>query len=250
MRPQEEFKHVIALVESGMNDCEIARLTGIPRGTIIEWRHKSSLGWAPGLSAGAHFHCPICNDQPLDGPTYAYLFGMYLGDGYLSLGPRGLYRLRIAMDQKYPHIMAECIDAINTIKSRGKPASRVHAAGCDEIYSYWKHWICLFPHYGPGPKHLRNIELETWQKEIVTEFPELLIRGLIQSDGCRYTNRVNRGYEYISYNFTNNSLQIQRIFADACDQLGIRWRQATWKNIAITRRPDVAILDLIVGPKS
>jgi hypothetical protein len=35
------------------------------------------------------------------------------------------------------------------------------------IKSYSKHWPCLFPQRGPGPKHTRKIELEEWQAIII-----------------------------------------------------------------------------------
>lgn len=38
MRNLDEFDHVQSLIASGMNDCAIARETGIPRTTIRGWR--------------------------------------------------------------------------------------------------------------------------------------------------------------------------------------------------------------------
>jgi hypothetical protein len=48
----------------------------------------------------------------------------------------------------------------------------------------------LFPQHGPGRKHLRTIELEPWQRVIVTENPGDFARGLFHSDGYRGINRV------------------------------------------------------------
>jgi Homeodomain-like domain len=39
MRDPDEISRVLSLVEAGKNDCEIARVTGIPRSTILDWRH-------------------------------------------------------------------------------------------------------------------------------------------------------------------------------------------------------------------
>ena len=44
------------------------------------------------------------------------------------------------------------------------------------------------PQHGAGRKHLRTIELEGWQREIVAQCPELFLRGLFNSDGCRAAN--------------------------------------------------------------
>jgi DNA-binding NarL/FixJ family response regulator len=38
VRSREEVTSVIEFVRAGWNDCEIARETGIPRGTIKGWR--------------------------------------------------------------------------------------------------------------------------------------------------------------------------------------------------------------------
>jgi hypothetical protein len=56
-------------------------------------------------------------------------------------------------------------------------------------------------------------------------------------------------YAYSRYFFTNYSTDIQRIFCDHCELLGIRWTQSSFKNISISRRDSVALLDAFVGPK-
>src|SRR3981189_2792728 len=105
----------------------------------------------------------------------------------------------------------------------------VHREGCKEIYSFSKHWLCLFPQHGAGPKHKRPIPLEPWQQWIAVEqHPRMLLRGLIHSDGCRALNKVWGGrYEYVRYMFSNRSEDIHRIFAMACDRAGIEWRRST-----------------------
>jgi hypothetical protein len=80
MRPQAEVDLALRLVRWGMNDCEIGRLTGIPRGTIRDWRHH---GGRPSTTRGGKpTDCPVCDDNALlDRRRYAYLLGLYLGDG-------------------------------------------------------------------------------------------------------------------------------------------------------------------------
>jgi hypothetical protein len=66
-------------------------------------------------------------------------------------------------------------------------------------------------------------------------------------------NRVRAGgreYAYPSYGFTNASEDIKAILCEHLDLLGIEWRRASARNIAITRRSAVASLDEFVGPKS
>ena len=94
--------------------------------------------------------------------------------------------------------------------------------------------------------------LADWQRQICDKAPELLLRGLIQSDGCRSMNRVQgRGkiYAYSRYSFTNHSPDIRALFCEYLDPLGIAWRQMNWKNISVARREAVAKLDAFVGPK-
>lgn len=127
----------------------------------------------------------------------------------------------------------------------------VRKIGCVEIGGYWQHWPCLFPQHGPGRKHDRAIVLADWQDRIVQMYPRQLLRGLIQSDGCRVVNRVQRRkYAYPRYFFTNNSEDILRIFRDACDVIGIRHRDSGPNAVSVARRNDVAALDRFVGPKA
>jgi hypothetical protein len=95
--------------------------------------------------------------------------------------------------------------------------------------------------------------LTDWQAALVKGHPRDLLRGLIHSDGCRFTNTVrheHRTYEYPRYNFTNRSDDIRRIFCGACDLLGIEWRVMNRWNISVARRASVARLDEFVGPKA
>jgi hypothetical protein len=179
---------------------------------------------------------------------------MYLGDGCLSEGRRSVYKLRITLDKRYPNIIRECQDAIREVRGPDRvTAGIVPKQGCVEVYANWKHWPCLFPQHAAGVKHLRVIQLEPWQEEIVTAEPGRLLRGLIHSDGCRITNRVKvRGvdYAYPRYQFNNTSEDIRRIFCKACDDFGVRWAQSNWNTISVSRSASIAKLDEVIGPKT
>jgi hypothetical protein len=77
VRSREEVAFVIELVRAGWNDCEIARETGIPRRTILDWRS----GRTPHFDrqSGA---CLVCLGaaQGLPLPAHTYLLGLYLGE--------------------------------------------------------------------------------------------------------------------------------------------------------------------------
>lgn len=125
----------------------------------------------------------------------------------------------------------------------------VRCPGYMEVSAYWKHWPCLFPQHGPGPKHLRRIELAHRQADIVSALPHRLLRGLIHSDGWRGNNHI-KGTGYPRYQFSNSSRDIQRIFTDACEVYGVRWRRSNWRTISVARKRDVAKLDAEVDFKT
>jgi hypothetical protein len=253
MHSEEDFQFGKRMIAWGMNDCAISRLMGISRGTIRDWRTgKVRAGDTPRPKA-----CPRCECGNLNEKAYAYLLGLYLGDGWISKCPRGVFKLRVSMDDRYPGIISECVMAIESlIVGRRMTAGKAACLGCTEVYSHWKHWPCVFPQHGAGPKHLRPIVLAKWQQEIANARPHLLLRGLIHSDGWRGLNRVRRrwgtgsaSYAYPQYQFTNYSEGIRGIFCSACDVYGVAWRQMNWNTIAISRRGDVSRLDEVVGPK-
>ncbi len=248
MHSQHDVTVVGALLAAGLKDVEISRRTGIPRRTIADWR----LGrWPRAAGSGP---CNYLEHLPLPKP-YAYLLGMYLGDGCLSSTSRpGVWRLRIFADSRYPDIVEECAAAMEVIfpKQRAHRLRRKRSQ-CVEISMYSRHWICLFPQHGPGRKHHRRIELAPWQLQAVEYARELFLRGLIHSDGCRIiarerqAGRVREAPRYIS---SNRSEDIKTLFCTSCDALGIRWTRPSAKDIAVYRSESVSRLDEFVGPKT
>ena len=188
----------------------------------------------------------LCVDDLGLGGAYAYLLGLYLGDGMLTLARRDVWRLRISMDASYPEIVDRAKRAILDVAARH--AGLVPRTGCFEVYSNWKHWICLFPQHGPGPKHHRTIRLAPWQEQVVQQHPAQFLTGLIHSDGCRCLNRV-KGRDYPRYFFSNLSADIRDIFVEACARVGVESRPAGDRNISVARKESVAILDVLIAPK-
>ena len=249
----ETYEEAMRYVAFGMNDCQISRLMRIPHRTIRSWRTGDTRSAPRSRSKHNDDQCPICGSGRLDERASSYLLGLYLGDGYIVEVKRGVFRLSIYLDLKYPGIIEECNQAL--IDARTNGSSKVtyqERDGCAQLSAYWKHWPCLFPQHGAGPKHLRSIMLSDWQKAIAAQHPSGLLRGLIHSDGTRGTNTIvtkAKRYEYPRYQFTNHSADIRRIFCDACDAYGVAWTQMNWRTIAVSRRTDVARLDEIIGPK-
>ena len=125
------------------------------------------------------------------------------------------------------------------------------------LQSWHPNWLVAFPQHGPGKKHQRPIELADWQRKITHAHPRELLRGLIHSDGCRTVNRFavdlprggRRTYAYARYFFSNLSADIRGIFTEHCELLGIRWTLSNPRNVSVSHRKSVALLDEFVGPK-
>jgi Homeodomain-like domain len=235
----------LELAAEGRTATEIARLIGVPRSTVRDWLY----GRVPVQSRLAG--CDACggaHDLASLPSAYVYLLGMYLGDGCLSAHRREVFKLRISLDARYPEIVEECREAMHAVVTR----SRVNAVDNRtwfELYSYSKSWPCLFPQHGPGKKHERPITLAPWQWALVSQRPDLLLRGLLHSDGCRFQNTGRGGWSHPRYAFANASHDIRAIFCVTCELLGLRWTASAGRTIYVSRKDDVALLDLFVGPK-
>ncbi|MGW2822561.1 helix-turn-helix domain-containing protein [Streptomyces sp. NPDC001443] len=254
----EVRQKALTLLRNGVSNAAVARGLNVPLGTISYWKHvdRAKRGECPGRTQQP---CPRCEGK-LDISAYAYLLGLYLGDGHI-IQNRAMRApsLSITCADAHPGLMDECAKAMRSVLPANS-VCRVRRKGCHEVKLYSKHLWCLFPQHGPGKKHERRIVLEDWQQEIVDAHPWDFVRGLIHSDGCRITNwttRVVAGerkrYEYPRYFFTNVSDDIRQLYTDTLDKLGIEWTHCTRGgnpyNISVARKASVALMDLYVGPK-
>jgi hypothetical protein len=236
------------LSAEGLPSLEISRRTGIPRSTIRDWRG----GHTPRRQT--ELECPGQHLEWVDEAAYAYLLGIYLGDGCISEHARGVRRLRITLDAAYPGIAAECAAAIEAV-APGKRANvlRRRDQRSVEVSSYWKHWPCLIPQHGKGPKHMRRITLCHWQRRIVDVHVTRFIRGLIHSDGCRIVATEQKGRSIrraTRYTFKNRSEDILALFHGACVTAGVHCTRASQTQIAVYSKAAVVRLDEFVGPKA
>ncbi len=257
--PPEDVVRALALGDEGLTATAISRILGLPRRTVHEWLH----GRVPRGRLGLKNLCSSCGQAPHEPddlpPAYLYLLGVYLGDGCISAHPRGVYRLRLFLDAKYPGIIDEVTAAIRAVRPRNSVGRQGHASEiakrpCNELTtieltSYWRSWPCLLPQHGPGMKHQRRIELVDWQAELVERDPRPLLRGLIHSDGCRAINTGRGGWRHPRYSFSNRSHDILDIFIRACEVAGLRYTTCP-HTVYVSRKADVARMDEFVGPKA
>ena len=251
MHDVETRERALQLLALGLSRREVCRRLGVGYNSTYRWqqrlepRHRSDT-----------IVCFRCTGDPVpDREAYVYLLGQYLGDGHIR-NNGGSTSMGICCCTDYPEILAEVEWAMRTVLGAAVCYRNRKDAACVVVEATSKHWPHLLPQHGPGMKHTRPIVLEPWQLELVRQDPRPLVRGLIQSDGCRITNWTERRvggttkrYTYPRYFFSNTSEDIRRIFTDALDQLGIAWRQNNARNISIARREAVAALDDFVGPK-
>jgi hypothetical protein len=224
MHPPQVKQQALELIAAGLNDCGVSRRMGIPRGTIRDWRRPSYVLKREFVLET----CPRCwlaaKPMAFTPSDYAELLGLYLGDGSI-FKQRRTYRMRIALDAKYPVI----IDEARALLVRCFPRNSVDLitanlkGNCVNLSIYSQHLPCLFPQHGPGPKHTRRIQPEQWQSELIRQAPGAFLRGCIRSDGSVFINRTGP-YEYLSYDFSNKSRDIVELFAQACQWLRVEFR--------------------------
>lgn len=254
MHPRETVDRALRLSALGFVDRDVAEICGVSLGAVRKWRTGARRA-RESQDRRRNRSCPRCNQRPLDHTAYAYLLGLYLGDGHIVLGRKGVYRLTLSCDNSWPGLMEAAAEAMRAVMPTST-VSRRQSTGCVNIMSQSTHWICLFPQHGPGHKHKRRIELHAWQQEIVNAHTGEFVRGLMHSDGCRAMNRVRRPtaggdkwYEYPRYLFQNESTDILRLCGEALDRLGVEWRYSRYSTISVAKREAVARLDEFVGPK-
>lgn len=192
MHPRRTVDRALRLSSRGLLDREVAQLVGVPAGTIWHWRRGDSRNESDPKRKGAE-GCPRCGPPVLDFRASSYLLGLYLGDGHITFGTKGIAVLWIYCADAWPGLLDEARTTVSAVM----PTSAVYVAardGCTAVKSCAKHWPCLFPQHGSGMKHERKIELEGWQEEIVAEHTQEFLRGLIHSDGCRCADLITRRF--------------------------------------------------------
>lgn len=196
MLSSTQTENILTLNSQGLNQSQIAKKLNVSRAVV-----RSRIN---GFK-------PIKEDfdpSKLSYNEYAYLLGVYLGDGYISKLGR-TFRLRIYLHLNEIEIRNRVIHSLEKILSDNKISFGQYDRGvkCTVISCYSNLLPQLFPQHGIGKKNSREIILVPWQMEILEKSYEFLLCGLIDSDGTYYEEK-GQG----RYNFTNTSVDIINIF--------------------------------------
>ena len=108
MHPQAMVDRARVLSELGLFDREVALIAGVPLRTVRNWRtgRRRPSGRGP-----ARVPCPRCAEEatlPEPGADYAYLLGLYLGDGHIVLAgdrSKAVWRLSVWCADDWPGLV-------------------------------------------------------------------------------------------------------------------------------------------------
>jgi len=97
MRSAADTERVRGLLARGYSDREVAEISGVSIHTVGRWRRS----WPP----------IAIRWRPAHEPSYGYLLGMYLGDGW-RYAARGRVSLHVSLDAMYSRVIEDCQTAM------------------------------------------------------------------------------------------------------------------------------------------
>lgn len=230
----------------GLSSYEVARRLGIPRTTVWNSIHRP-----PHRRLRTAWYAEVPRPRPgtRRGNLYAYVLGMYLGDGCIDRAG-GSFRLVLYLDARQPRVLHDSRVALTTLVPTRRVGTVRRAGNCVALSVYYKAWEDLIPQHGPGKKSQRRISLRPWQRRIVARHAKAFLKGLLDSDGCRFIHRDKRGgYAYVRYSFDNESADIRELFMQTCRRVGIHYTRPRERTVAVNRQADVRALEALCGPK-
>jgi hypothetical protein len=151
VHPPEIRSRARQLFLAGGTVAEADRAVGLPYRTVWHWCNDRPEAKQQGTQLRC-FRCREAVDSPTDPGSYAYLLGLYLGDGHLVTTAR-IPVLRIYCADAWPGLIEACDVAMRAVLAT--KVQRVQKQGCVGVQSYGTHWArrdavaALDRHVGP-----------------------------------------------------------------------------------------------------
>jgi hypothetical protein len=193
--------------------------------------------------------------EPPDQPHYSHLLGLYLGDGHLAAFPR-TYRLVITCDLAYPALIDACRISIERtglprrVRVQPDPVKQFVRVVADS-----KRWPEVFPSTVPGastrarsssPAGSARSSIGSRRSPLrPLAFARLPDGQPVHDEAAeRACGRVRVSALVLLQPLGRHPRPV------LCDRLGIRWTQSNPRNISVSHRAAVALLDSFVPAKS
>lgn len=141
----------LGIVADGGSHREASEATGVAIETLRTWLYTRAPKRAH-LELDTFESCtrcgaPLHDFAVLPAQPYAYLLAVYLGDGNIFGGRKGIFTLRVTLDELYPGIIDECVAAMTLIRDGRPPRVRPDSRGkrCVYVEALWKQWPSTAP---------------------------------------------------------------------------------------------------------
>lgn len=240
----DRFEYTKKRIIEGASIRQIGRELNVDHSTISYWIKNdfTSRTGSTRLSINEiHSNCYNKSAQ------YSYILGCYLGDGHISQLAR-TQRLRIFSGTAHPSIIKDQVNALNVLFDNVVNNKKSNTSNMEVIRVHNTQLDIYFPQHGLGKKHDRDVSLKQWQQDLIDKELECFVKGLIDTDGCLYDNgryvKHNGEKTYLpSYQFTNKSKDVLKMYTDTLDKLGIHYTYVPKKcgsvNVFTRNRVDV-----------
>jgi len=205
---------------------------------------------------GDESHLDYHNWNESQEKSYSYVLGFYLGDGCLQHDKKKKtrsYTLFISNQANFHKMNQQISKSLEVLFQ--KKVVRIYKrknSNCLNIKLTAVNLNLLFPH-GEGKKHERKIVLEDWQLNLIEKFPKEFIKGMLESDGCRFQARKICSTYYV-YKFDNKSCDLHEILQRIAKILNLHFTFTSSKGNKIHttsfyKKEDVLFLDSFIGVK-